>query len=114
MIENRAEFEFIILQHEQICEMIRNILYMKFQSMIINMLDFVIQVFKETRTSDFSKSSIFSLDDFSFDFFDHVESKSKFYYFSIKFLTIEQVNYFDFEYKKKEIKRRCSRRLSNL
>ena len=42
LTENRAELEFTTLQHEQICEMIRNILHMKFQFMIINMLDFVI------------------------------------------------------------------------
>ena len=101
LTENRAEFEFTTLQHEQICEMIRNILHIKFQFMIINMLDFVIQVFKEIRTFDFSKFSISSFDDSSFDFLDHVESESKFYYFSIKSLTIEQVNYFDSEYKKK-------------
>ena len=102
LTENRAEFEFITLQHEQICEMIRNILHMKLQFMITNMLDFVIQVFKETRTFDFSKFSIFSFDDSSFDSSDHVESK--FYYSSVKSLTIEQVNYFDFEYKKERNK----------
>ena len=104
LIENRAEFEFITLQHEQICEMIRNILHIKFQFIIINMLDFVIQALKKIRTFDFSKSSTFSLDDFSFDFSDHVESESEFYYFSIKFLSVDQMNYFDFEYKKERNK----------
>ena len=104
MTKNRAEFEFITLQHEQICEMIRNILHMKFQFIIINMLDFVIQVLKKIRTSDLSKFSISSLDDSSFDFFDYVESESKFYYFSIKSLSVDQVNYFDSEYKKNKNK----------
>ena len=104
MIENRAELEFTILQHEQICEMIRNILHMKFQFMITNMLDFVIQVLKKIRIFDSSKFSTFSFDDSSFDFSNHVESESKFYYSSVKFLTAEQVNYFDFEYKKERDK----------
>ena len=104
LTESRAELEFIILQHEQICEMIRNILHMKLQFMIINMFDFVIQAFKKIRTFDSSKFSIFSFDDFSFDFFDHVESKSKLYYFSIKSLSVDQMSYFDSEYKKKRNK----------
>ena len=101
LIDHHADFEFISLQQKQICDMIRNIMHMKFQFMINNIFDSIIQaIFVQIRTQIFV--STFSLVDSSFDFSDYI--KSKFYNSSIKSLSIDQINYFDFEYKKKKNK----------
>ena len=106
LIDHHADFEFINLQQEQICDMIRNIMHMKLQFMINNIFDSIIQaVFAQTRTQ--TSASIFStlsLVDSSFDSFN---IKSEFYNSSIKSLSTDQVSYFDSEYKKNKIKRRC-------
>ena len=103
LIDHHADFEFINLQQEQICDMIRNIMHMKLQFMINNIFDSIIQaVFAQTRTQiSASTFSTFSFVDSSFDF-SNIESK--FYNSSIKSLSIDQMNYFDFEYKKKKDK----------
>ena len=101
LIDHHADFEFISLQQKQICDMIRNIMHMKFQFMINNIFDSIIQaIFVQTRTQ--ISASTFSFVDSSFDFSDHM--KSKFYNSSIKSLSTDQVNYFDSEYKKEKDK----------
>ena len=81
--------------------MIRNIMHIKFQFMINNIFDSIIQaIFAQIRTQ--ISVSTFSFVDSSFDFSDYM--KSEFYNSSIKSLSIDQVSYFDFEYKKKRNK----------
>ena len=101
LTDHHADFEFINLQQEQICDMIRNIMHMKFQFMINNIFDSIVQaIFAQTRTQ--ISASTFSFVDSSFDFSNHM--KSEFYNSSIKSLSIDQVNYFDSEYKKEKDK----------
>ena len=100
----REDIEFISQQTKQICDMIRNILHMKLQFMITNTIDFILQTqmiaFTKDRTSAISSISAilaFDDDDDSFD-----SSVIQLYYTSsIKSLLIEQMRYFDSDYKKK-------------
>ena len=43
LTDHHADLEFINLQQKQICDMIRNIMHMKFQLMINNIFDSIIQ-----------------------------------------------------------------------
>ena len=89
--------------------MIINIIHTKFQSMMINFIDFIVQqivVSIANRTFVFSILAAFAT--FAFDdddFFDSSMisiSPQLYYTFSVKFLLIEQMNYFDFDYKKEK------------
>ena len=103
LIDHHADFEFINLQQKQICDMIRNIMHMKFQFMINNIFDSIIQaIFVQTRTQ--ISVSTFSTSSFVDSSFDSFNIKSEFYNSSIKSLSIDQVNYFDSEYKKERNK----------
>ena len=103
LIDHHIDLEFINLQQEQICDMIRNIMHMKLQLIVNNIFDSIVQaVFVQTRTQiSVSTFSTFSFVDSSFDSFN---IESEFYNSSIKFLSIDQVNYFDSEYKKEKDK----------
>ena len=71
--------------------------------MINNIFDSIIQaIFAQIRTQiSVSTFSTFSFVDSSFEFFN---IKSEFYNSSIKSLSVDQMSYFDFEYKKEKNK----------
>ena len=80
---------------------------MKFQFMMTNFIDFIVQqvvVIITNRTfvfSIFATFAISALDDD--DFFDLFMISSQFYYTSsVKFLLVEQIEYFDSDHKKDE------------